>query len=277
MLLMILAQVTIVISYTAVFLPLMPFDRRDALFSRILHWWASVWLWTCGAQVRFEGAPRLAALAGRPFVLVGNHQSALDIALLVVLCRGRVVFTAKRSLFWIPVFGWWMFIKRITAIDRSSPRKTLPALEKMIIRIRAGTNALAIFAEGTRTLTGKVGPFKLGTFKLVKRAGLPLVPFSIDGAFRALPPGSWRPRAGEIVMRVGDVISADDVARLRRDELLRRVRAFVLETLPADEPERSRASHPTTRPDGLQQDPEKEIAAQTAGGSRSAKTREASV
>ena len=263
MLLMILAQVTIVISYTAVFLPLMPFDRRDALFSRIIHWWASVWLWTCGAQVRIEGTSNLAPLARRPFVLVGNHQSALDIALLLVLCRGRVKFTAKRSLFWIPVFGWWMSVKGITAIDRSSPRKTLPALEKMITRIRAGTNALAIFAEGTRTHSGKVGSFKLGTFKLVKRTGLPLVPFSIDGASRVLPSGSWLPRAGEIVMRIGEVIPADDVARLRRDELLRRVRAFVLETLPADEPDRPRATRPTTRTDGPHQEPEEELAAET--------------
>ena len=277
MLLMILAHITILTTYTVVILPLVtPFDRRDVIFNRLFRWWASVWLWTCGARVRFEGASQLAALADRPFVLVGNHQSALDIPLLVVLCRGRLVFTAKRSLFWIPLFGWWMYIKRVTSIDRSSARKTVPALEKMIKQIRVGAKALAIFAEGTRSHTGKVGPFKLGTFKLVKRAGLPLVPFSIDGAGRVLPSGSWRPRAGEIVMRIGDVISAEEVARLGRNELLQRVREFVLETLPEEEPERSGATHPPTKTGGPQQEPEEELAAQTAEGSRSAETREAS-
>ena len=97
MLLMILAHITILASYTLVILPLVtPFDRRDKCFNRLFWWWASAWLWTCGARVRFEGAPRLEALAGRPFVLVGNHQSALDIALLIVLCRGRLVFTGIR-------------------------------------------------------------------------------------------------------------------------------------------------------------------------------------
>ena len=59
---------------------------------------------------------------------------------------------------------------------------------------------------------------------------------------RLYPPGTLRVRPGEVVVRLGEPVSVEDVNRLSRDELLERTRAFVLrhvpEQTPADQEER---------------------------------------
>ena len=40
---------------------------------------------------------------------------------------------------------------------------------------------LVIFPEGTRSKTGKMGPFQKGAFKLALDLGLPILPVTISG------------------------------------------------------------------------------------------------
>ena len=45
--------------------------------------------------------------------------------------------------------------------------------------------SMSIFPEGTRTYDGKMIPFKRGAFMLANEIGLPIVPITINGSFRA--------------------------------------------------------------------------------------------
>jgi 1-acyl-sn-glycerol-3-phosphate acyltransferase len=63
--------------------------------------------------------------------------------------------------------------------------------------------SLVVFPEGTRTLDGKMLSFKKGAFKLAMDFKLPLVPITIDGAYKVLPRTSkFDVKHGKIIITI---------------------------------------------------------------------------
>ena len=55
-----------------------------------------------------------------------------------------------------------------------------------------------MYAEGTRTIDGKLQPFKRGAFNLALKAGIPVVPLTVNGSFSILPKHSVSVRPGRV-------------------------------------------------------------------------------
>ena len=64
-----------------------------------------------------------------------------------------------------------------------------------------------IYPEGTRSLTGKLQPFKLGVGVLACELNVPVVPTHISGSYQAMPKGSWFPRPAKVRVSFGPPIS----------------------------------------------------------------------
>ena len=60
--------------------------------------------------------------------------------------------------------------------------------------------SVLLFAEGTRTLDGKLQSFKRGAFNMALRAGVPVVPLTINGSYRILQKGSMKLRPGAVTL-----------------------------------------------------------------------------
>ncbi len=208
-----------------------PFDPRWRWLRRIIGNWARAWFRAGGITARLEGMDHLRPLLGRPLLLVGNHQSSLDIPLLTLACDGLVRYFAKRELFFVPFTGWGMRTQRCVPIYRDSLKKTRRALDYALDTLRWCPAGIAVFPEGTRTRTGELLPYHRGTFNLAKRAGVPVIPFAIVGAGALMPPGALAPRRGEVRLVFGAPIPPEDIARLTPDALLERTRSFTADTL----------------------------------------------
>ena len=59
-----------------------------------------------------------------------------------------------------------------------------------------------MFPEGTRSVDGRVGRFKGGSFVLAIEAGLPIVPISISGSRHVMRKGRLATRPGLVQLRV---------------------------------------------------------------------------
>jgi len=199
------------------------------IFAALALVWAKAILFFSGVRLTVEGGDFLSD--GRPRFFMGNHQSALDIPILVAALLGDVRFMAKRSLFRIPVFGWVLHRYGFAAIDRENARTTLRTLDLMLDRLRRRPINFAVFPEGTRSADGRLLRFRRGTMKIGLRSGLPIVPFSIDGSVAVHDRNHFEARPGPVRLTFGSPIPVDEVAELSPDELHRRIVATVASQL----------------------------------------------
>jgi len=144
-------------------------------------------------------------------VLVSNHQSLVDIPLLLSAFPRPVRFLAKRELGEIPLFGKAMAAAGNIFIDRDDPRNAVQMLRNAAARLSDG-QLLAVFPEGRRSRDGSVGEFKPGAFYLARKTGAPVVPVYIDGGFHALPKGALRFRPARLAVRVLPPLLAEEGA-----------------------------------------------------------------
>ncbi len=210
-------------------------------FRRLMNFcswaWSGVILFTAGARVTIKGWDNV--LGSRPAFFIGNHQSDLDIPILLLAMGGDVRFMAKDSLFRIPLFGWVIRRYGFVPIDRRDVRKTLRTLTKMLAVMQRHPNSMTAFPEGTRSRDGRLLPFRRGTMKIVQQAGLPVIPFAIDGSNRVHRPGSLlRVHAGPVTLTFAEPIPAEQVVSMDQDDLQQMVVSAVANALGQPVPSR---------------------------------------
>jgi len=178
------------------------------------------------SRVRWESSADPALDPSRPCVYAANHQSQFDIPAAVMAIPIQFRVLAKRSLFFIPIFGWVLFLAGFVGIDRSNRERAFESIERAARRIRRGTSLL-IYAEGTRSPDGELLPFKKGGFVLAIQAGVPVIPLTIRGSREVLPKGSLRIRPGAITVLVGDPIDPREYSLETKEALMQRVRSVM--------------------------------------------------
>lgn len=116
--------------------------------------------------------------AQRPCVIIGNHQSELDVLLLGAIFPPYTSVTAKSSLKWVPFLGWFMALSGTVFIDRGNRADALKAFRGAGEEMQRERQNVFIFPEGTRSYADgpELGPFKKGAFHLAVQAGADIVP-----------------------------------------------------------------------------------------------------
>ena len=164
------------------------------------------------SQVRthVEGLDILERTEG-PVIFVANHASHLDTPLILLSLpdewRRRTAVAAAADYFFDT---WWR------AVGSSLIFNTFP------IDRRGGTMAstpgevladgwsLVIYPEGTRSVDGWMGKFRMGAAFLAKEYGVPVVPGAHRGTFAAMPRGQDWPSRGrrQLTIRFGEPLVA---------------------------------------------------------------------
>ena len=165
--------------------------RAYAFHARL---WARLSLFLAGARVTLAGAEHIPA---GPAIFMSNHQSNFDILTLLAIMPCQIYWVAKKELFDIPIFGASMRRGGYIPLDRSDGRRALKSMDSAAAIIRSG-KSVVMFPEGTRSRDLQLLPFKRGGFLLALRAGVPVVPVTINGSGRVNPAGRTRLYRGEI-------------------------------------------------------------------------------
>jgi len=164
--------------------------------------WSPSCLWLSGCRRLAAPFP---ALPEGPLIFASNHESALDIWVLVERLPRNVRFVAKKELFRIPIFGWYLRLGGHVPVDRGNRAQALGSLHAAAGLVRSGTS-LIVFPEGTRSRDGRVQPFKKGPFALAQEAGVPVVPVAISGSGAVTPSGLIAVRPGTIRLAAGEPV-----------------------------------------------------------------------
>lgn len=154
--------------------------------------WAKFMIRIFLLPIKVEGLENLEP--NKPYVFVANHQGSWDVFVMFGYLGRNFKWMMKDSLRKMPFVGRGCYDTGHIFVNRESPQKEI--FVKAIKILRSGTS-LGIFAEGTRTRTGRLGEFKKGAFAIADIAQVPVVPIAIEGSYELLPPKAkfmnWTP------------------------------------------------------------------------------------
>jgi 1-acyl-sn-glycerol-3-phosphate acyltransferase len=198
-----------------------------------------------GLRVRRGGSPIPATGA----ILVSNHSSNLDWLVLTLALEHPFLFTAKASVFSLPLLG--PIARRLGHIEvqRRQFSGRQQSYQDALGAAQRG-RLVHFFPEATFTRASGLRPFRLGAFQLAAEAGLPIIPVAICGTRRALRDGQKLLGQADIEVTVLPALAApkpdlSEIARLRdsvREVLARTVGEPMLDIVTAALPMEAEAA-----------------------------------
>lgn len=215
-----MAILTVVWSLACVLFAPFPYARRYYLTARwnvIVVWMAKV---ICGIRYEVKGFENF---PDAPAVVLSKHQSAWETIFLLQMTPRPLVFVFKKSLTYIPFFGWGIALLRMIPIDRSKGRD---AFAQVVVQGRkrlADGQWIIMFPEGTRIPVGETGKYKNGGTRLAVETNTVVVPIA-HNAGECWPKNSFIKKPGLITVSIGKPIAPEN---LDSSELMAKVENWI--------------------------------------------------
>lgn len=197
----------------------------------IMHAWCKFVLW-----VGFS-APKVTGLDNLPpkdetVLVCANHLSWFDVPSLSGYLGDRNLWSfAKAELVKVPILGTYMRSAEHILVSRDSRKSQMESLRAAIDTLKKKRDVF-IFPEGTRSLDGKLKPFKGGAFTIARKTGSKIVPVTLLGNDQVFPPDALMPvRPGRGLMQV-IIHPAIDPEGKDDDELMELTRKAIASVMP---------------------------------------------
>lgn len=182
----------------------------------------------CGQWLRVEG--KAPDKQHQPYLYLFNHESLIDPFMLGGAVKHYITAVGANYQFSYPI--WGMLARRHGAIpiQRKKLDQAIHSLDHAEEAIRNGISFI-ISPEGTRTLSGKMGPFKKGPFHIALNTGVTIVPVALIGAYKAKKKTDWKLNPGILTLRFGELIPKDQYNDMDLDSLREMVRNRIEELI----------------------------------------------
>lgn len=203
------------------------YNRED--IDRIIRRWANEILDSVGLTYTTHKKTEFQMEEGKPYIIMSNHTSVLDIPLNFTAMPGSIRMLAKKELFRIPGFGMVLKKAEIILVDRQNHARAMENMKYARKKLESGI-VLWVYPEGTRSRTGKLLPFKKGGFYLAIETGATIIPVSVRGMRNVMKPDSLQVQAGKSVeFYIGEPIDASQYKVEQRNKLISDVRNQIIE------------------------------------------------
>lgn len=147
---------------------------------------------------------------GKSYVFVANHQGAFDIFLIYGFLGVPIKWVMKAGLEKIPFVGAACRAAGFIFVDNSSTKAAARSVREAERALKSGAS-IAIFPEGSRTKTGRLGRFKKGAYQMAADQHLPIIPITLNGPFDVLPIGSLNLHRRPMEMVIHEAIPAESM------------------------------------------------------------------
>lgn len=193
--------------FTAIFTLCTTRWKNSEFVHREQQFWSKSIFWLLGIRVTVDGLENIQP--GQSYIFVSNHQSMLDVWAIYGWLPVIFKWMMKKELEKVPFIGFGCKAAGHIFVDRSNPRAAVRSM-KAVEQALTGGVCTVIFPEGTRSKTGKMGPFKRGAFMIAQHVNLPVIPISLSGCYEAWRPGRAYASRVPIHMHVGVPILLSD-------------------------------------------------------------------
>ncbi len=139
---------------------------------------------------------------GRPYLVVANHLSMVDIPALCLFCTDgwEMKWIVKRELFRLPWLGWLLRLAGDIPVVRGDAESGSEASRRARQILERGVSVM-VFPEATRSRNGVMAPFHPGSFHVAAELGVPILPIAISGTADCIAPNGALRRA-QVELRV---------------------------------------------------------------------------
>lgn len=140
----------------------------------------------------------------RPAVIIANHQSFLDIMMMLML-HPKIIIMTNNWVWNSPIFG------RVIRFADFYPSEA--GAEQGVEHLRALTEqgySIVVFPEGTRSVTGEIGRFKKGAFYLAEQLQLDMLPVIFHGTGDCIRKKDFLVHGTTVTMQFLERISPND-------------------------------------------------------------------
>jgi 1-acyl-sn-glycerol-3-phosphate acyltransferase len=193
--------------------------------------WARLLAFLTPMRVKVEGAEHVDKR--RSFVVVSNHVSMFDILALYGWLDLDLKWVIKQELRKMPGVGIGCEKLGHIFVERQRPELARRAVNEALDRLGDGIGIL-FFAEGTRSMDGRLLPFKKGAFRIAIEQQLPLLPVTLVGTREIMPSKSLCPYPGRVRVVAHEPIDTSDMRVEDLERLMMRTHAAIASALPVD-------------------------------------------
>lgn len=207
--------------------------KRYELTYKYSHRMSKICFWATGSKVKLIYKNNSKKMIEEikenndTFIIMSNHQSNIDIPLLLGHIPLVFTFVAKKEMKTWPIISTWMKALNCIFLDRENPRQGIVDIKQAIHEVKDGYSYV-IFPEGSRSFHGEIGDFKKGSFKLVTDTGAKLIPVTIIGTIDVQQRSSLKISANKNVKIVIDEpINYSDLENEEKKHISEKVRSIV--------------------------------------------------
>lgn len=176
---------------------------------------------------RFRVSGTMPADPRRPYVVVSNHESFVDI-LLISHLPWEMKWLSKVEILRIPVLGWDMWLAGDVPVERGTRKSALKAMRRCQEVLQRKVSVM-MFPEGTRSETEELLPFKEGAFRLAVDSGVAILPVVVRGTREALQKHGWRFGRSHAEVRVLAPVETTGLTTRDVPALSERIRKMIME------------------------------------------------
>ena len=156
----------------------------------------------CNIKHKIEGIENIPNEAS---LIVSKHQSTFETFALYYYLKD-CFFVHKRELYFIPIFGQYLFKSNMVAINRDGGTKTMrKMLDKVKSKLKTG-QSIIIFPEGTRKIPGSEPDYKTGFIGIYNHTKKKILPIALNSGL-CWSKHSWILKNGIITIKILPIIN----------------------------------------------------------------------
>jgi len=198
-------------------------EEVDAYLSKVVKDWSYFILRIAGLNLTVVGRENI---PNEPCVFVGNHQSNLDIPVILSSMNTLTGAVAKKEMEKIPIMSYWMRQIHSVFMDRKDPREALKSISEGVENLKNGYSMI-IFPEGTRSRTNNMGEFKKGSMRLAIKAGVPIVPITFYDTHKGMEGNNGKVKKANAKLIIDKPIYMDKMSKQEKAEISEMVKNII--------------------------------------------------
>ncbi|MBW9156752.1 1-acyl-sn-glycerol-3-phosphate acyltransferase [Clostridium sp. FP2] len=210
-------------------------EEVDAYLAKVVRDWSNFVIRIAGLNLTVIGKENIPK---EPCVFVGNHQSNLDIPVILANMNSLTGAVAKKEMEKIPVMSYWMRQIHSVFMDRENPREALKSISEGVENLKNGYSMI-IFPEGTRSRSNNIGEFKKGSMRLAIKAGVPIVPITFYDTHKAMEGNNGKVKKANAKLIFDKPIYMDKMSKEEKAEISEVVKNIIKTNINMEDKKRS--------------------------------------